>query len=49
MIESINIVLSTLNRIEVHGKSNLDMLLGCIMTLEQCKKELENKDVTDNG
>lgn len=30
-------LISTLNRIEVKGKENLDMLLGCIMTLEKMK------------
>lgn len=34
-------VINTLNRIEVHGKNNLDMLLGCIMALEQIKSQIE--------
>lgn len=27
----------SLNQVEVHGKRNLDILLGCIQTLEQLK------------
>lgn len=27
----------SLNQVEVHGKKNLDILLGCIQTLEQLK------------
>jgi len=33
-------VISTLNNIEVHGKNNLDMLLGCIMALEQIESQI---------
>lgn len=36
--ETIAKVIHTLNQIEVHGKENLDKLLGCIMVLE---KEIE--------
>ena len=38
-------VLSTLNQITVNGRNNIDMLLGCILTLE---KVLESKE-EDNG
>lgn len=31
-------LIQTLNLIEVHGKDNLDMLLGCILTLESLAK-----------
>ena len=31
-------LLFTLESIEVHGKQNLDMLLGCILTLESLAK-----------
>lgn len=34
MKEKIQSVISGLGLIEVHGKNNLDLLLGCIMTLE---------------
>ena len=33
----------TLNSIEVHGKENLDKLLGCILTLEQMQHGAESK------
>lgn len=46
-------VISTLNNIEVHGKNNLDMLLGCIMMLEQIdaqiKREAKSKEETADG
>ena len=41
MNEKIEQLIATLNLIEVHGKENLDMLLGCILTLEQMKKDGE--------
>lgn len=41
MNETIEQLIATLNLIEVHGKENLDMLLGCILTLEQMKKDGE--------
>ena len=34
-------LLFTLNSIEVHGKQNLDMLLGCVLTLQSLIKEDE--------
>lgn len=45
MDEKIEQLIATLNLIEVRGKENLDMLLGCIMTLEQMIKELEDGEV----
>lgn len=36
-------IISTLNNIEVHGKNNLDMLLGCIMALEQIEAQMEQE------
>lgn len=41
MKEKIEMVIRTLNNIEVHGKNNLDMLLGCIMALEQIESQME--------
>ena len=41
MNKTIEQLVATLNLIEVHGKENLDMLLGCILTLEQMKKDGE--------
>lgn len=36
-------IISTLNNIEVHGKNNLDMLLGCIMALEQIDAQMKQE------
>lgn len=36
-------IISTLNNIEVHGKNNLDMLLGCIMALEQTDAQMKQE------
>ena len=36
-------IIRTLNAIEVHGKNNLAMLLGCINALEEMAKD-EVKD-----
>ena len=56
MITEIQKVLHTLDAIEVHGRDNIDMLLGCMMTLEQIENELkeqakkpETEEVTENG
>lgn len=35
-------VINTLNNVEVHGKNNLDMVLGCILSLEKLCKDGEN-------
>jgi hypothetical protein len=43
MASKIERIISTLNNIEVHGKSNLDMLLGCIMTLEQIDAQMKQE------
>ena len=45
MTVKLEAVIRTLNDIEVHGKNNLDMLLGCIMTLEQIQKDLAKEEV----
>lgn len=42
-MDTIKAIISTLNNIEVHGKSNLDMLLGCIMTLEQIDAQMKQE------
>lgn len=43
MIEDI---IKTLNAVEVHGKTNLAMMLGCINALEElAKKQNEVNDV----
>ena len=37
-------LIRTLNKIEVHGADNLDMLLACIKFLEQKQKESEEEN-----
>lgn len=37
-------IINTLNAIEVHGKNNLAMLLGCINALEELAKKQEVND-----
>ena len=37
----INGVITTLNCVTVNGKSNLDMMLGCILALERAIQEEE--------
>ena len=39
--KQIELVIRTLNQIPVAGKVNLDMLLGCILTLEDTLKDKE--------
>lgn len=40
-MEQLKKIIVTLGNIEVHGKNNLDMLLGCIMALEQIESQME--------
>lgn len=35
-------IIRTLDSIEVHGKDNLDKLLGCILLLESFQQRFEN-------
>ena len=44
-------IICTLNQIDVHGKDNLDKLLGCIMVLERALAEATNqeKEVSKDG
>ena len=37
-------IIRTLNAIEVHGKNNLGLLLGCISALEEYAKKEEVKN-----
>lgn len=41
MIDLISAVIGTLETVEVHGKTNLDALLGCIQALERIVAQLE--------
>lgn len=49
MLEIMKKMLNTMNKIEVNGKENLDMLLGCMMTVEQIINALEgDENANDN-
>ncbi len=43
-IKTLSSVVYTLGDIDVHGRENLDKMLGCIMTLEDMIKEARNAD-----
>lgn len=42
MIEQI---IRSLNQIEVKGKNNLDILLGCILALEELDKQIKAQQI----
>lgn len=44
-------LLNSLEHIEVKGKNNLDILLGCMMAIENAIKQLDEAEKTeeDNG
>lgn len=49
----IQMVINTLDSIEIHGKDNISKLLGCIQALEsivkQAEKEIQSEDGELNG
>lgn len=47
-MEQLKKIIVTLGNIEVHGRNNLDMLLGCIMALEQIESQME-QDVKEKS
>ncbi len=49
MSDKLLAVIRALNKIEVRGEDNLDILLGCIMTLKRMQAELEKSEVSANG
>ena len=50
MKEFLNTLLKSLNMIEVKGKGNIDILLGCIMATEQMIAKLsEEKEEESDG
>lgn len=51
MKETLSAIITTLNGVEVRGKSNLDRLLACINALEALTATMntENKEDADNG
>lgn len=40
-------IIFTLNKVETHGKDNLDRLLGCIQTLEQLRDSCKTKTIVE--
>ena len=51
MLQIIKSLIITLEKIEVRGEENLDMLLGCIQTLKKLLetiKEAQEKEVAGN-
>lgn len=49
MKEFLENLLKSLNCIEVKGKENLDVLLGCMMAIENAINELENPQVEEEN
>ena len=50
MKEILDTLIFSLNQIEVHGKKNLDILLGCIQTLEKLRGMVKTKtEVIEEG
>lgn len=48
MEEFLKTLLSSLNSIEVKGKDNIDILLGCILAVEKMQETL-TKEVGEDG
>ena len=49
MTNFLNSLLSSLNEIEVKGKSNMDILLGCIFAVENKIAELNTHEETEEA
>lgn len=51
MKETIRAIITTLNGVEVRGKSNLDRMLACINALEalEASMTIEDKEDTKDG
>lgn len=53
MTDLLNAVIHTLNTVSVHGKEDLDAMLGCIQALEKLVSQLEthpkDEEVKENG
>lgn len=47
--KQLDLVLKTLDRIELHGKDNLDMMLGVMLTLEKVIKEDDHAVLDSDG
>ena len=46
MTEFLRTLLTSLNSIEVKGKNNIDVLLGCIMAVERMINKIEAEETT---
>lgn len=50
MKEFLEALLKSLNQVEVKGRQNLDVLLGCMMAIENAIAQFETpKEEADNG
>ena len=50
LLQKIVLTINTLNQIEVHGKQNLNYMLGCIQTLEGILEDIgQEKQENING
>lgn len=52
MKEFLQQLLKSLNEIEIKGKENLDIMLGCMMAIEKAIKQIDSEqdtEVSDNG
>ena len=47
MNEFLNTLLQSLNSIEVKGKNNIDILLGCILAVEKMQETMKDEVTTD--
>ena len=47
MIDFLNTLLQSLNQIEIKGKDNMDILLGCIYAVEQKITELNTPEESE--
>ena len=47
--KTIEAVLKTLDSVTVHGKNNMDMVLGCILALEKILREEDEPDAVLDG
>lgn len=43
MKEILDMLIYSLDQVEVHGKRNLDIMLGCIQTLEKLKSMVKTR------
>lgn len=44
LLQKIALTINTLNQIEIHGKQNLNYMLGCIQTLESVLEDISQEE-----